>query len=74
MSIQEIAVSNNQKKQLLKAINKSHVLFQEDNGDLVVSVSAYKVFKNNAEADPGQIEAIVGEDTLNYDVEYFVFS
>lgn len=72
MSIQEIAVSNNQKKQLLKAIKKSEVLFQEDNGDLVVSVAAYEVFKK--ELDPGPIEEIVGEETLNYDNDYFVFS
>ena len=72
MSIQEIAVSNNQKKQLLKAVNKNHVLFQEENGDLVVSVAAYEVFKK--ESDPGPIEEIVGEDTLNYDFDYFVFS
>ena len=72
MSIQEIAVSNNQKKQLLKAINKDEVLFQEDNGDLVVSVAAYLNFKQ--EADPGPLEAIVGEDTLDFNAEYFVFS
>jgi hypothetical protein len=72
MSIQEIAVSNNQKKQLLKAVNNTEVLFQEDNGDLVVSAAAYEIFKK--EADPGPIEAIVGEDTLNFDFDYFVFS
>jgi len=72
MSIQEIAVSNNQKKQLLKAINKDEVLFQEDNGDLVVSVAANLNFKK--EADPGPLEAIIGEDTLDFNAEYFVFS
>jgi len=72
MSIQEIAVSNNQKKQLLKAIKKDEVLFQEDNGDLVVSVAAYVIFKK--EADPGPLEAIMGEDTLDFNAEYFVFS
>ncbi len=72
MSIQEIAVSNNQKKSLLKAIRKENVLVQEENGDLVVNLAAYIVFKK--EADPGPIEAIIGEDVLDFDAEFVVFS
>ena len=71
MSIQEISVSNNQKKMLLKAIKKEAVLFQEENGDLVVNVAAYIEFKEDK--DPAPIEAIVS-DVLDFESEYFVFS
>lgn len=72
MSIQEIAVSNNQKKHLLKAINNEAVMYQEENGDLVVDVDSYLDFIKDAESGP--IEAIIGDDVLDFDAEYFVFS
>ena len=72
MTIQEITLSNNQKKKLQKAVNGSTVLFQDDNGDLVVNVEAYLEFLEGIKQAP--IEDIVGNNVLNYDAEYFVFS
>ena len=82
MSIQEISLANNQKKRLAKAVKDQAVLFADDNGDLVVNVANYKALKKElivAKAiKPGieltPIEAIVGEDVLDFSSEYFVFS
>jgi hypothetical protein len=73
MSVQEISISNNQKKALLKAFKKKkEVIFEDENGDLVVSVDAYEDFLDEITKEP--IEEIIGEGVLNYDAEYFVFS
>lgn len=72
MSIQEIAVSHNQKKKLLKSINDDNVIFKDDNGDLVINVAAYLHLKQDTDSTP--IETIIGEDMLNFDSEYFLFS
>ncbi len=72
MSIQEIAISNNQKKHLLKAVQDESILFQDDNGDLVVNVAAYEA--SRTDKNPTPIEDIIGEDVLDYNAEYFVFS
>ena len=72
MSIQEIAISHNQKKKLLKSIEDEHVIFQDDNGDVVVSVENYRQFKLDSNASP--IEKVLGDDTLDFDSQYFVFS
>jgi len=75
MSIQEIGVTNNQRKQLLRAIKNEDVLFTDDNGDLVVNVAAYLVFKETLkprDADP--IEVTIGVENLNFDSEFFVFN
>lgn len=72
MSIQEIAVSNNQKKHLLRAITDEAVLYQEDNGDLIVDVASYLELKAGAETGP--IEDIIGDVALDFTAAYFVFS
>ncbi len=72
MSIQEIAVSNNQKKNILLVVKKQSIVFQDDNGDVVVNVEAYQAFKKGK--DPAPIEHIVGTDVLDYSAEYFIFS
>lgn len=72
MNIQEIAISNNQKKKLQKKVQDDAVLFQDDNGDLVVNVAAYLTFKKGIK--PAPIEAIIGDDILDFNAEYFVFS
>ena len=77
MSIQDISITNNQKKSLLKAIKDPQILVQEENGDLVVNVQAYIALKNNIAykntgAEP--IEELLGSDTLDFSAEYFVFS
>jgi len=72
MSIQEIAISHNQKKKLLKSIEDEHVIFQDDNGDVVVSVENYRQFKLDSNSSP--IEKVLGDDALDFDSQYFVFS
>jgi hypothetical protein len=72
MSIQEIPLSHNQKKKLLKAINDDNVAFKDDNGDVVVNVDAYVNFKKNTDKAP--IEVIVGDEILDFESQYFLFS
>ena len=72
MSIQELSVSHNQKKKLLKAIQDDNVLFQEENGDIVVNVAAYKNLKEESEKTP--IEEIVGDKILDLSSQYIVLS
>jgi len=72
MSIQEIPLSNSQKKKLLKLTELDEVLFQDENGELVVNVSAYQALKDNIE--PVSIESVIGKNKLDYSVSYFVFS
>ena len=77
MKIQDISITNNQKKLLLKAVKDPQILVQEDSGDLVVNVKAYQALKNNIaykKSGSEPIEEIVGEDALDFDAEYFVFS
>jgi len=77
MSIQDISVSNNQKKRLLSAISDEQVLVQNEEGELLVNVAAYISFKNDLPAeksDPAPIEAIIGDNVLDFDAEFFVFS
>ena len=77
MSIQEITLSNNQKKKLQKGITQESVLFQDDNGDLVVNVEAYQEFKRTVKKNERNllIEAVVGDEVeLDFSVEYFIFS
>ncbi len=82
MSIQELSIANNQKKKLLNAVKDKAVLFQDDNGDLVLNVANYKEFKGelrviratkkNFEVEP--VETILGDDELDFAAEYIVFS
>ncbi|MEY8205641.1 MAG: hypothetical protein RPR40_11290 [Bermanella sp.] len=82
MSIQEVAIANNQKKRLLSVVKDEAVLFQDENGELVVNVAHYKAFKKELVVlktmkkgvDITPIETIVGAGVLNFDAEYFVFS
>ena len=71
MSIQEIALSHNQKKKLLKSIKDDSVIFEDDNGDVVVSVEAYLNLKKNSDSAP--IELIIGGEILDFDSQYFLF-
>lgn len=72
MSIQEIALSNNLKKKLLKSIKDESVIFEDDNGDLVVSVEAYINLKHATGSEP--IETLLGDTHLDLNQQYFVFS
>ena len=73
MSIQEISITNNQKKHLIKRIKDEAVLFQDDNQDLVVNVAAYINYRANLKPGDEPIEALVGSEELNYKAEFFVF-
>ena len=73
MSIQEASVTNNQKKRLLKAITNEEILFQEDNGDLVLNVAAYNISKKSLDSTP--VELVMEDDNfLDKDAEFCVFS
>lgn len=72
MSIQEIALSKNQKKKLLKSISDEDIAFKDDNGDIVVKVEAYINLKQDSDSAP--IEDIIGDVTLDFDSQYFLFS
>jgi hypothetical protein len=72
MSIQEIALSHNQKKKLLKSIGDENVVFKDDNGDIVVNVEGYLNFKQDSNSAP--IEEILSDEILDFDSQYFLFS
>ena len=72
MSIQDLSISNNQKKKLLRAITDENIMFQDDTGELVLNVAAYKTFKEENKQTP--IEAILGEDVLDPRAEFVVFN
>ena len=72
MSIQEIAVSNSQKKKIQKSIKDESVLIVDDNGDLAVQVITYELYKQKSRATP--LEDILGEGVLNPEAEHYVFS
>ncbi|MDX1397482.1 MAG: hypothetical protein R3204_03010 [Oceanospirillum sp.] len=72
MSIQEIAVSNSQKKKIQTAIKDESVLIVDDNGDLAVQSITYDLYKQNSNSTP--LEDILGDDVLSPDAEYYVFS
>ncbi len=72
MSIQEIALSQNQKKKLLKAIKDKSVLFEDDNGDIVLDIVVYLNLKKDQDTAP--IEAILGDDVLDLTVQYIIFT
>ena len=72
MSIQEIALSHNQKKKVLKSIDDDNVMFEDNNGDVVVSVENYVSFKQDSNSSP--IEMILGDDILDFNSQYFLFS
>lgn len=72
MNIQEINVTNNQKKAIIKAFKKrKSVYIEEENGDLVVSVDAYEDYLDEIDKEP--IEEILGDVFLDYGAEYFIF-
>lgn len=72
MSIQEATLSHNQKKKLLKAIKDESVLFQEDNGDIVINVAAYLSLKEDTGSAP--LEEIVGDELMDLKMQYIIFS
>lgn len=72
MTIQDISVSNNQKKKILRDITDADIIFQDDNGDLVIQVAAYQTWQQETGQSP--LQNILGDDMLDFSAEYFVFS
>ncbi|MEH6581416.1 MAG: hypothetical protein V7754_05720 [Halioglobus sp.] len=71
MRIQDIAVSNNVKKKLLQAVKDETVLFQDEDGAVVVSVAEYVALKSDSGNEP--LEDVLGDVVLDLSAEYFVF-
>lgn len=72
MSIQEISVSNNQKKTIQKALKKSKALIEEENGDLVLDQGAYFEWCDDTGKYP--LEDIFPEQEFDDEAEYIVFT
>lgn len=71
MSIQDIAVSHNVKKKLLQAVKNEAVLFQDEDGAVVVNVAAYLALKADKGTEP--LESVLGDAVLDLSAEYIVF-
>ena len=71
MSIQEISVSNNQKKVIQKALKKSKALIEEENGDLVLDQDAYFEWCDDNGKYP--LEDILPEQVFDDEAEYIIF-
>jgi ASC-1-like (ASCH) protein len=71
MSLQDIQIANNQRKRLLKAIADEDIL-QQDEDVLVLSVAAYKSYKDMTGESP--IEDIISDAKLDYSAEYIIFN
>ena len=71
MNIKDIAISNNKKKQILSAVTDHTVIFQEENGDVVVDTKAYQAFKEEKGSAP--IEEILDVPALEDQADYVVF-
>ncbi len=72
MSIQDIAVSHNVKQKLLQAVKEEAVLFQDDDGAVVVNVAGYVALKADTGTEP--LEDVLGDVVLDLSAEYFVFA
>ena len=72
MNIQEIAITSNIRKKIQKAVKNTSIIFEDENGDIVINVEAYVANTEHTGSYP--LEDIVGEDALDYDAEFWVFS
>ena len=71
MSIQDIAVSHNLRKKLLRAVKDEAVLFQDEDGAVVVNVAEYTLLKADTGTEP--LEDVLGDVVLDKSAEFFVF-
>lgn len=71
MSIQELSITNNQAKRLLKALPDENILIQDESGELVINVSAYMAYKEIKKNTP--VEDILDEE-LDGAAEYWIFN
>lgn len=72
MSVQEISLSNNQKKALQKALKKSKALIEEENGDLVLDQNTYFEWCEATGKYP--LEDVLPDENFEDDAEFIVFS
>ena len=72
MNIQEIAITSNQRKKIQKSVKNTSIIFEDENGDLVINVEAYT--ENTAHTERYPLEDILGEDAFDYDVKFWVFN
>jgi hypothetical protein len=72
MNIKEISITSNLRKKIQKAVKNTSVIFEDENGDIVVNVAAYT--ENTSHTGRFPLEDILGEDALDYDVEFWVFN
>jgi hypothetical protein len=72
MNIQEIAITSNVRKKIQKAVKNTSIIFEDENGDIVVNVEAYVGNTEHTQRYP--LEEILGEDVFNYDAEFWVFN
>lgn len=72
MNIKEIAITSNVRKKIQKAVKNTSIIFEDENGDVVVNVAAYT--ENTAHTERFPLEDILGEDVLDYDVEFWIFN
>lgn len=72
MSIQDIAISNSQKKAILKAINDEGVALQEENGEVIINVEAYLLKYPNLSESP--VMQLITDESVDMDADYWVFS
>jgi len=71
MHIQEISVSNNQRKKLSQCVSDQNILQVEENGDIIVKVETYLAYKKAQNKSP--IEDILDDQTLDVSCEFIVF-
>ena len=71
MSIKDISISNNKKKQLLGCVKDQSIFFQDENGDIVVDTQAYKALKEQLQESP--IEELLELEDLETLADYVVF-
>ncbi len=71
MNMIEISISNSKKKSILASITDPDVLFQDENGDLVVKTQAYKELKERT--GKAFLEELLELDQLESLAEYVVF-
>lgn len=72
MKIQEIAITGNQKKKIQKAVKGQSIIFEDENGDIIINVEGYLDFKDEKAKEP--LEEILADIELDYSVEFFVLS
>lgn len=70
MSVQEISVTNNQKKAVLRAFKKVKGFIEEENGDLVIDMAHYQDYQ--AETGKTPLEEILIDEEILEETQYLI--